>query len=546
MPVRVRIASLRNECVKRVGWQLIKSAAPFVRMSIRRRIENYARDQARLRILYGIQPKTPISSWSPRVEDRLHEKCRDKAKVQFVLTSGSTSKPKNIPYTPKRLREIKRASFEAIVQAAVAFDLDCPTIFVLSTMKKDESLSSLLLQEKSSVSFLDGLMMPSRYLWHPALEPLIDEHGPTAARFCLLVLSNPRILYATNPSTLALFLESLERTWADSTGLLRKIIYSPNQIDPGARKILRKVLTPGWERRVRTALSASRFQDLRDTVPALRCYCCWDGGYVVPFLEIVGNYLSKEYYIHLPMYSMSTECIQTQVYFIDKEPHYLPVARGLLYEFLPDGAKDDPNFLIPACDLQIGQCYSMVVSDCYGLSRYQTNDIFLCTAKIGGTPDLRFRRRGGLTYSFTGEKLTGHQVEAACNELMKMHPRLRDFGIQMTLVPARSDQRGHGAIAHYRLVMAHTSHSPPAISSAEISRAFDGFLSMQNHEFAAKRDSGRLGPTQAIFLNYDHLAQLLKSSEASHNRDWDSQFKLSPLLPRQWDEVGLPPLEDVE
>ena len=84
------------------------------------------------------------------------------------------------------------------------------------------------------------------------------------------------------------------------------------------------------------------------------------------------------------MYSMSTETLQTQTYVKGGRIHFLPYAPGVLYEFLPDGAPDDPSLLLGANALAVGETYCMVVSDAYGLRRYQTEGGKILPRRITG------------------------------------------------------------------------------------------------------------------------------------------------------------------
>jgi hypothetical protein len=546
MLVDFQIASVRNEVVRTVAGQLLKVAAPIVRMSLQRRIDSYAREQDLLRKRYGIERSTNITSWNPGVQKKIDRATAGFVNVRYAFTSGSTSDPKRFPYTSRRLRDIKRTSFEAVVQVARTYNITPPTLFVLSAIQKDDSLSSLLLENESKPSFLDGLIMPSRYTGHPGLEPVVKSHGPTAVRLCLLVLSNPSILYGTNPSTIASFLISVEHDWSNSSRLLRDIAVDPRALGLGVSRVLRKVITRGWEERTRFAASAVKAPSFQEMVPGLKCFCCWDGGYVKPFLDMIRRYLPIDQYVHIPMYSMSTECLQTQTFFVDGTPLYLPTAPGVLYEFLTEGAEDDPDHLLASSDLEVGRSYSMVVSDSYGLSRYQTDDVFLCAGEVDNIPDLRFLRRRGLAYSFTGEKITGKQVESLYARLRENHPVLQDLGAQMTLIPAYSRGDNQGTYPHYRLVIAYTASVSPTMSAAELSKDFDSMLADRNPEFASKRSSGRLEPTRALFIDYDRFARLMRKNDCSITRKWDNQFKLVPLYTRLWGELGLPPLENFE
>jgi hypothetical protein len=503
------------------------------------------RRQSALRKRYGIDRKVPIARWSDAVQDRVNRVSSTTDSLRFALTSGSTCRAKRIPYTRRRLRSIKRASFEAVVQTARALRIRCPSLFVLAALQKDESLSSLLLHDTTTPSLIEGLVMPSKYLSSPEIASLVKLYGATSVRLWLMVLSNPAILYATNPSTLAVFLNDVEERWEDSVRLIREAVTNPSSISNDAWVIARRVVAAGWRERLQWIAASDCALPIVEMVPALRCYCCWDGGYVTPFLNMIRKRLPSGSVGHVPMYSMSTECLQTQTCYVGRTPHYLPITPGVLYEFIREGDPDESDRLLEPRDLEVGGHYAMVVSDRYGLRRYQTEDVFLCVGRVGNLPDLRFVRRRGLAYSFTGEKLTGPQVEWACQQLLSAFPPLREGGVQVTLIPTLPRQETKGGLPHYTLVMAHAATQAPAVDPAIAATTFDECIATTNSEFADKRFSARLGQTRGLLISYDRFAQLLMKRGSQHGRMWNTQFKLVPLYNRRWDEMGLPDVEDL-
>ena len=68
---------------------------------------------------------------------------------------------------------------------------------------------------------------------------------------------------------------------------------------------------------------------------------------------------------------------------------------------------------------------------------------------MGGIPDLRFLRRSGLAYSFTGEKLTGEQLAEAFGIIRGDYPAMEgaDF---LTCFPSQPDT---DPIPHYKLTL---------------------------------------------------------------------------------------------
>ncbi|MHC4830420.1 MAG: GH3 domain-containing protein, partial [Planctomycetota bacterium] len=438
-----------------------------------------------------------------------------------------------------RLRDFQRGSMSSITALLRRWRIRRPIMFILASLKDDDSLTALILKERPGMpGFAKGLVTPSVYQRQSEVEALIGRYGATAVRLWLLVLCDPVWIYSTNPSTLATFLRSLDEDWGAAVRLIRDFLKDDLAFHSDVRTVARRVLTSGWLGRLRRVAEASAMPPVEAFLPGLRLYSCWDGGYVRPFLEQVERFLPRARYRLAPMYAMSTEAIMTLGVFDSDTIRFLPLGYGVLYEFLADGAEETPDQLLAPGALEVGKDYAMVVSDGYGLTRYQTRDVFRCVALHQGLPDLRFLRRQGLAYSFTGEKLTGEHLTEAYERLAGLETALGLRGVHLTCIP--SEVGG----PHYRLVLAHPgadSVQDTAERLAELSRLFDETLGEINPEFRAKRDSGRLGATRIERMPYDRLAAALdaktKTEADRERRAWESQFKLLPLYTRLWESL---------
>jgi hypothetical protein len=528
-----------NDAIRRAARAGLRAIGVRMRREMRRAVDRYEADQRALRGKYGVTDATPIRPYDDDVRRAVEAAGARHPGTRFAYTSGSTSKPKKIAFPPERLRAIKRGSLSVISRLLLERDVAQASLFILSGLQEDDSLSSLLLDGKRDRSiYAVGLVMPGRHLSEPPMREAIARYGATAARLFLLVLSNPGVLYSTNPSTLALFLTDVHESWDAARSMLRALIDAPDRLGPDVLRVARQVASRGWEARARVVAEASAPPPFAAYVPGVALYCCWDGGYVRSFLDRIQAFLPRERFTHVPMYSMSTETMETLTWFDRDAVRFLPIAPGVLYEFLPEGAEDDPRALVPAYEVEPGRTYAMVVSDDYGLTRYQTEDLFRCEARVGAAPDLRFVRRRGLTYSFTGEKLTDAHVAEAFEAVRSELPALRAAGVQLTCVPSRPEGT---LVPLYRVVLAPPG-AMPEVDPAEVAARFDARLSAINTEYGGKRATRRLGAPVATVIPYDRLAAQLDPKTAAGseaNRGWDTQFKLLPLLTRLWEEHGL-------
>jgi hypothetical protein len=503
--------------------------------NIRRRIAEDKSVRAELRQRLEIHADTPVCTYDRALRSRVQEAAGQDSLAAIVRTSGTTSEPKELLYTPRRLRKLKKAFALATARIVCARGVRRPIIFTLASPKEDDSLTSLYAWQHGRMpARIDCLVTPHMILSHPEMVRQTERYGLCAVRLWAITLSNPGWLYSTNPSTQSLFLRQLEADWEGARAMTRDWL-SGELESPVLSSLARQIVASGWTARMQACLAADSPWPVHSWWPALEIRSSWDGGSVGSFLSDIARYLPDRVQF-MPMFSMSTESIETLPVFEGTRACFLPLAPGVLVEFLPEEAADDPAFLVEAQELQEGAFYCLVLSDAYGLRRYQSEDVFECRGQLGGLPDLAFRRRRGLAWSFTGEKLTGTQLE-------QVFVRLRqeaDLGGDLALSCIPSDP-GEGAMPGYVLLMAYTADAPLLVP--DLVPRFDALLAEINTEYGDKRSSGRLALPRQAALSYDGIAAALdpraRGEGAESQRAWDSQFKLLPLLCRTWEELDL-------
>ena len=536
------IALIRNTLTRRLTRALLPIASRFFKHRMNRRILAYDRNQARLRQRYAIGASTPIHGYDEFIEKQIDSCAAASPGARFATTSGTMGNPKKILYNDKRLRNYRADAIACTVMAMHHYQVRNPALFVLSSYKVDDSFSSLVLNDAAKAGYLTGLLEPARYLSQPELLQYIDIYGASAVRLWLVVVSNPGVLYATNPSTVAAFLADITDQWAETTRMVNDFHHDQTSFaEIGA--IVRRIAAPGYIERIRLVSETAQALDLKHYWPGLSAWSSWDGGYVEPYIRQVKKYLIPDRFQHIPVFSMSTEAVETLTYFADdRSICFLPLASDIVYEFLPEEKSDQPAELLDAKELQVNATYSMVVSDCYGLQRYQTEDVFRCCGHVLGLPDLRFLRRRGLAFSFTGEKINGSQLSQAYREVSRQVSGLSQMNAQLCCFPGSQ----HCALPYYQLVVV----TPPGnhsinVDANDVTVAFENALTSLNGEFAKKRRSGRLGPTKIEFMDYEHMAALLdrrtESDDDISRRAWESQFKLAPLYMMPLDQLGTSP-----
>ncbi|MCA1603386.1 MAG: GH3 auxin-responsive promoter family protein [Acidobacteria bacterium] len=450
------MTGLINDCLRRVTALGIEGLGLVLTIVHRIRIRVFFWSQRRLKRRYGISSDTPLMTFGPELElliDRAAERAGQGAK--FAWTSGSTAKPKRILYTRGRLRKVKLAYVDFIARCCWALHIKRSSLYVFSGLGADDSLTSMLLEEKSVPHYFSSLQAPYRIHSCPAMQSLVSDYGATAVRLWILTIANPGILYTTNPSTLSIFLDDLATEWQRSALLIKDWCRKPEAFDNAVHAIANRLESRGSHTRLAGIAMSEIPLSFEVCVPAARVYICWVGGYVKPFLDRLKAYLPPDRYRHVPMYSLSTETLETVGNFAANEITFLPLAGKVLYEFIDEGAAGQSQSLLTAAQLEPGKIYSMVVSDPYGLRRYQTGDLFLCRGFAGDLPDLSFVSRRDLEYSFTGEKLTADNLMTVFQRLRAEYPRLRENKF-LTCIPSYPIDE---PVPHYKIVMVNGHHA---------------------------------------------------------------------------------------
>ena len=499
-----------------VGWTIV--VLGFISSGLTRLcMIGYRRNQTRLKRKYDIRRNTPVLPYGPRIEESIKTAAsKARRNAQFAQTSGSTGNPKQILYTKRRLLKLKITFSDMFARACHAFSIKRPSLYVFNSFQSDASLTALLLDEQTLPNYFSTLQAPYRVQLTPTVQALVSQYSPAAVRLWILTISNPGVLYSTNPSTISTFLDELANGWHQSSKLIRDWCEGPATFPREVHMIARRLDSRGSARRLKQIASSDTSLPLSICAPAVEAYICWTGGYVKPFLDRLAKHLPSPRYKLIPMYSMSTETIETLPHFRNNDIAFLPTASGVVYEFIEEKTTDRAENLVNPHQLEPGKLYAMVVSDAYGLKRYQTDDLFLCKRKVNRLPDLAFARRRSLEYSFTGEKLTAEQLSTVFDRLRTLYPALLADRF-LTCVPT---QPLH-AIPHYQVLLIGNRH----LNSHDLlATRCDQLLSEINCEYKSKRASGRLGPLTFIEIETKDFAEQVAS-----NGNWETQFKFLPL-----------------
>ena len=485
------------------------------------RLARYQPDQESLACRYAVEGYEP-SPYGEAVKQRILACAeRHSGPKLFAWTSGTTREPKQIFYPRLRLRALQQTYVAQAILAYRHAGLGRPAFYFLTSMASDNSVSGLLAREPLPW-WLARYILCDSIVHVPAVAKLADRYPQDALHLTVLLLSAPVLIAMANPSSLYVILDHTQRDW----DRMRQQI--TNILDEGWLPEFKRRRGPAVrvrEAEVRTLLTRQSCPPVKELLPELQMIYCWDGGYVQPFIENLRQQLADIRPMFRPMFSMSTETVAYLIY-----PHVsisagLPIYPGICYEFILDGCDPIKSNLLQPWQLQINRRYLMVVSDAYGLKRYLTNDLFECVGIRRRTPLLRFAGRAGLSYSFTGEKVTDQQ-------LLEIYEILGRPGLSFTCFP----KVNKGSVPGYVFVCL-AEHQ--TVRQQDLSAdAFDHALMRINEEYAGKRKSGRLAPPEVVVCSYEQLVSTVLRSDPRYTGSSPAQFKLLPLYQVYWEQVA--------
>ncbi len=412
-------------------------------------------------------------------------------------TSGTTREPKLIPYDEARTRHLQKTFLKSMMTLTCVYP-GRKTFFVFASLNKDQSLTSGMMVEKQNPSLIELLQAPYRYLYTEEGQALVERVGDLSARIMVLIITQPRFLYATNPSTLTYFLKELELRW-------KEIRVRIKNIPPG----LLRLSDGDGERRIMSLVIREKPPGIKEIIPNLTAVITWDGGYVKPFHDQLSTYFQG--IDLLPMYSMSTETIETLPHRIRGKLYFFPLSKG----FYPEFREPESEKILTLFELEKGKSYELIVSDEWGMRRYATSDMFKVVNLIDDLPDLVFVKRVSLTSSLTGEKITEEQALDLIQKLKNRFPELSS--LSLSLYPA-----SHEGNVGYHLALIGNFFLPLSLA-----RVAEDELGKINSEYQSKVKSGRLKPLEVVMLTEQEFA--IKMGKENH---WESQFKVLPLYAR--------------
>lgn len=420
----------------------------------------------------------------------------DRQVHMFAMTSGTTAARKYIPVTASYLADYRRGWN---IWGLKTYR-DHPEVRLRPIVQMSGDWQEFTTEAGIPCGNVTGLTAAQqlriiRFIYCvPACVGKVKD--PTAKYYLALRLSLPRrpgMILAANPSTVVnmaragdLHKESLVRDLHDGT--LSDRFDIPAEVRAAiARRIQKKY--PDRAKELEEIIRGTGTLYPKDYWPKDLIIGNWMGGSMGAYLRHYPKYFGATPVRDLGL--IASEGRMT-IPWADGTPSGILDITSHYFEFIPEEEGDSRQpTVLGAHELIEGKTYYILLTTSYGLYRYNIFDVVRCTGYHHATPMLEFLSKGSHFANITGEKLSEYHVTQA------MTDTLHQLNLNLTaysLAPCWDDDQ-----PYYGLFVERGD-----LQSAELAKrlaaTLEQRLALVNIEYAAKRESLRLGPLRLQVL----------------------------------------------
>ncbi len=442
--------------------------------------------------------------------------------IMFGRTSGATGSPKFIPITPSFYDEFSKT--QKMWQRKLVADhramLRGKIFSVMSPEIDGYTECGIPYGSISGHSYrLQYPLAQKRYAVPYEVMCLEDFEARYYLALRMAVERDVTAIAAMNPSTILLMMKKLAAHAGEIARDIRDGAISRNvDIPQRLRLRLEEGLRPNGRR-------ARELEKLAENGGAIRGYDVWKNLSIITTWQggSVGFFLREfpKYFPGVPLRDMGL--VATEGYFSiplwSDTPNGLLAITGHFFEFFPvapDGGRSETAL---GCEeLEQGKEYYVVLTTSGGLYRYDICDIIEVVDFYNETPVIVFKQKGGNTISITGEKVTEAQATEAMRAAASA-PAVTVEGFMLTLRLADPPS--------YIIAIETAGRDDRAL--AELLQRFERELRLRNIEYAAKRDSQRLGEPVLRLMKPGFFEERRK--ERAGQGAPDGQYKIPHVMP---------------
>jgi hypothetical protein len=410
----------------------------------------------------------------------------------FALTSGTTASRKYIPVTAQYLADYRRGwNLWGLKVFRDHPDVKLRPIVQLSSDWDEHRSESNV--PCGAVTGLTAQMQKKIIRWLYCVPAPVGRVKDAVAKYYIaLRLGLPRrvgMVVAANPSTLINMArlgdqekESLLRDLRD--GALSDRFDAPPDVRAALAPRLRKK-HPDRVRELEAIIARTGTLYPKDYWGPHCLLGNWTGGSMGAYLRLYPRYFGA-----MPVRDVGLIASEGRmtIPFADASPAGVLDVASHYYEFIPEAEAESPNpTVLAAHELREGKNYFILLTTAYGLYRYDIHDLVRVTGFYNRTPLVEFLSKGSHVANITGEKLSEYHVTQAM--VRTLHELDLTLGVY-SLAPCWDDE-----LPYYGLFVEDGDVADPT-AARRLAERLDALLKETNIEYAAKRESLRLGPVR--------------------------------------------------
>ena len=442
--------------------------------------------------------------------------------IMFFRTSGTSSKPKLLPASPKYLKNINIIT-SMMLKNFFKYDknLLAGKIFTITGIPKEEELPNGYII--GSVSGYDSSNSPEFIQKIFSAPFIILEVKDYRARYYLLmrfsIAEDVRLIITANPTTVNELMKDVTINFDKYCDDIEKgTINKDLNIEPEIRAKLEKIAKPNPKRaqELRAMKKDGKPPLPKDYWPNFSVLTTWKCGNTKFFINEFKKIFPEQMH-HIEFGYYASECRFGLVFNENDATSIYP--HRVYMEFIHQDDLDKPNpKTYHIHELVKGNLYCPIITTISGLYRYNMNDLIVACDNYKNTPTIMMVQKINGIVSITGEKLSETQFIKAIEDMAKKHNQGINFFLGFANVLEKQ----------YEVYIEFKDQKINAKQAQEFIDSVDEYLKTINVEYATKRDSLRLNKLVAhrlpkdAFVLYKNL--LLKSGKYK-----DNQFKLMIL-----------------
>jgi sterol desaturase/sphingolipid hydroxylase (fatty acid hydroxylase superfamily) len=413
---------------------------------------------------------------------------------QYVRTSGTTGRPKDIPLTPSHLMALRRANRMALAMQYA----QCPDGFAGDILAFSSPAQEGLLRNGKPFGSASGIVAgntPKALLKKFVVPGQVLSIADSRLKYLVilrLALARRDITYAgaANPSTLLMLIKLYREHQEDLVRDIRRgSFFLSGRLSRNVLAAIQDRLLAAPARALELAAlnrseGGARICDLWPRLAMVATWTCGSAGIAID--ELRGQLAARTLVWELGYQSSE---FRGTITLGKGSGSGFPTLDTHFFEFVEREKWDGGEREFLTLDrLRAGCAYYVLVTTPSGLYRYFINDLVTVQGFLRATPLLQFLQKGKGVTSITGEKLYESQVlSAVCAVTSKLKRTAR-----FVMMIADEDARA------YRLYAELDEGRP--LSAQRFAESVDKLLGELNVEYAAKRESERLGALSVAWL----------------------------------------------